>query len=112
MWVKATVGSIVMLANSGAFAGHLTYSQWAALDDGRRAVYMAGVIDRLANLVPATASSKQGMHYQRCVLEGEMTSGQLSDNVLTFARSFPEVQKLSARAALIQYLNRLCGILP
>lgn len=108
---SAIVGVILFLLNSGASAGHLTYSQWAALDDDQRAVYVGSAIKMLTGFAPDIAASKQEMHYRQCVLEGEMTNVQLSNNVLTFGRSFPDVQNLSAQGVLAEYLNRLCGLL-
>lgn len=111
MGIKVAVGAIVMLANSAAHAKYLAYSQWAALDSRRQAIYMAGAVGILTNSAPDATSSEQGIHYRQCLLEGKITNGQLSENVLTFAHSFPDLQKLSARNVLVQYLNRLCGLL-
>jgi len=79
------------------------------MDSVRQAIYVAGAIDMLTDFAPDTAASIRGMHYYQCIREGRINNGQLSDNVLAFARSTPEVQKMSAQAAIIQYLNRLCG---
>lgn len=111
MGIKVAIAAIVTLANSGAHATYLTYSQWAALDNGRQAVYTAGALGMLTDPAPDAASSKQGIRYRQCLLEGKMSNGQLSENVLTFAHSFPDLQKLSAQAVPVQYLNRLCGLL-
>lgn len=111
MRIRAAVGAIVLFANSGAYGGYLTYSQWAASNDNRRAIFLARAIDRLTDVASDAAASKQGKHYRQCILEGAMTNSQLSDNILTFAHSFPDVQKLSAQEVLVQYLNRLCGLL-
>ena len=108
MWAKAAVIGLLLMSSS-AHAGYITYSQWASFEPGRQSIYIAGAFDLLVSYAPDAAAQKRGQHFLRCVMDADMKNGQLSDNVLAFARATPEVQKYSPMAALIRYLNKLCG---
>jgi hypothetical protein len=49
------------------------------------------------------------MHYYHCLKRIKMNNAQLAEGVRAVALNDPELQGLPVQAALIQYLNKLCG---
>jgi hypothetical protein len=93
-----------------AHATFLTYPQWEALSVDSRNAYISGAFDSLEVFgMSGTETGRPGMHYYHCLKRIKMNNAQLAEGVRAVALNDPELQGLPVQAALIQYLNKLCG---
>ena len=85
-----------------AHATFLTCREWDARDRNERETYIAGVFNGLSD-------TPTGMHYYRCVRNKKMIDSELADGVRSTMMDHPELQTQQVQAALLYYLNQLCG---
>ena len=100
----AGFSALIAIAGS-AHAMFLTYSQWDALSPSEQNSYISGVFNGLVGI----SDTPTGMHYYRCVRDKKVKDSQLADGVRAVAMNKPELQALPVQAALLYYLNQLCG---
>jgi hypothetical protein len=93
-----------------ARAQYVTYSEWEALSDINRAMYVGGAYDTLVSTIKP--GEKYQRHYSQCVTGAKMTLSQLSQNVRTYGSTHPKYQGMALSGALIGYLIELCGQAP
>jgi hypothetical protein len=103
---------ILMLVSSAQVHLFFGYSDWERLPAEPRRMYLAGAMDSLLVYVSTDEQRKLSLHYSKCMFEARMSAGQLSDNVVAYAKTRPELQRDTAQAALINYLSALCGKVP
>jgi hypothetical protein len=94
-----------------ASATFLTYSQWAALPDNVRGMYIEGAVDQFTAIVLEgdKIAIRYATHYSNCLGQAKMNSTQLANNVINFVSSHPDLQTGSVPAALMAYLLVACG---
>lgn len=97
----AGVSALLAIAGS-AQAAFLTCREWDALDRNERETYIAGVFNHVSD-------TPTGMHYYRCVRHKKMIDSELADGVRATMVDHPELQTQQVQAALVDYLNQLCG---
>ena len=97
----AGVSALLAIALS-AHAAFLTCREWDARDRNERETYIAGVFNGLSD-------TPTGMHYYRCVRDKTIIDSQLADGVRAAMMDHPELQTQQVQAALLYYLNQLCG---
>jgi hypothetical protein len=97
------------LLMSSALANFYTLQEWSALNPSLRENYIAGAFDSLITVGTGEDSDTVAVHYRNCVKGAHMSLSQLSDNVLRFAKSKPEVQAGPVQTALVRYLISACG---
>jgi hypothetical protein len=85
------------------------FSEWDRLSDLGRSNYIAGAYDSLQLFARDPVAQKIAQHRQNCMKQAGMTIQQLAENARTYAKARPELQGGTAQAALIGYLNALCG---
>ena len=94
--------SALLAPAASAHATLLTCREWAALGLNERETYIAGVFNGVSDTPP-------GMYYYRCVRDRKMMDSELADGVHATITDHPEFQTQQVQAALLDYLNRLCG---
>jgi hypothetical protein len=74
-------------------------------------VYLAGAFDTVVGVEEAEDpwGLKNSLHYRKCVRDSHMTLRQLSQNVIAFAATKPELKDTWVVRALLLYLQTLCG---
>ena len=97
----AGLSALLALAGS-AHAAFLTCREWDARGRNERETYIAGVFNGVSDTPP-------GMYYYRCVRDRKMMDSELADGVHATITDHPEFQTQQVQAALLDYLNRLCG---
>ena len=96
-------GVSALLAITGlAHAMLLTCREWDALGRNERETYIAGVFNSVSD-------APTGMHYYRCVRDKKVMDSELADGVRAAMIDHPELQTQQVQAALLDYLNQLCG---
>jgi hypothetical protein len=88
------------------------YQNWLRLDENARTAYIAGTIDTLSNINFDDAALIAGEHYTVCIQRSKMSAGQLTRNVIEFAKDKPPLHTGNVQSALIQYLIAACGAPP
>ena len=97
----AGLSALLTIAGS-AHATFLTCREWDARDQNERETYIAGVFNGVSD-------TRTGMHYYRCVRNKKMMDSELADGVRATMLDHPELQTQPVQAALLDYLNQLCG---
>ena len=97
----AGLSALLTVAGS-AHAKFLTSREWDALGRNERETYIAGVFNGVSD-------TPTGMHYYRCVRNKKMMDSELADGVRATMMDHPELQTQQVQAALLDYLNQLCG---
>jgi hypothetical protein len=100
--VGATGWSLLLAIAGSAHATFLTCREWGALDRNERETSIAGVFNGVSD-------TPTGMHYYRCVRNKRMLDRELADGVRATMMDHRELQTQQVQAALISYLNQLCG---
>jgi hypothetical protein len=88
---------------------YYNYASWEGLPDGLRKAYIAGAIDSLASWADTASNKKMSEHILSCLKTTNITLTQLGDNLKTYTSVRPKLRPGSVQAALIDYLNALCG---
>jgi hypothetical protein len=103
-----------LVSTSLAYGQFFTYSEWEGLPEELRQVYLAGAFDTVVGIAEAEDpwGLKSSLHYQKCIRDNHMTLRQLSQNVIAFAATKPELQGMLVVQALLLYLQSLCGLVP
>ena len=103
-----------MVSASLAYGQFFTYSQWERLPEEERQVYLAGAFDTVVGVTEAEDpwGLKNSLHYRQCIRDSHMTLKQLSQNVIAFAQTKPELKDTWVVQALLLYLQSLCGLAP
>ena len=73
-----------------------------------RTAYIEGAFDSLTRFVGAK-DANVAAQYAKCITAAKMTGNQLAENVRKFASTRPELQAGTVQAALVSYLNGVCG---
>lgn len=106
LWSRLAVGgakvSVLLVVAGSAHAAFLTCREWDALDRNERETYIAGVFNHVSD-------TPTGMHYYRCVRHRKMLDSELADGVRATMVDHPELRMQQVQAALLDYLNQLCG---
>lgn len=89
-----------------------SYSEWAALPEGLRTIYMSGAFDSLVTFANTPAGARGAMHYRNCVRDAQMTNDQLASNILNYAKDKPALHTKRATVAMLDYLVAACGLPP
>src|ERR1043166_6948016 len=97
------------VANAGQF---YSYSQWEAMDETLRAVYIAGVFDSLLGIVRDRKDLPVTKHYDECISRANMSNGELADHVMAYVKVRRDLREKSVSGALINYLVTFCGAPP
>jgi hypothetical protein len=107
-------GIILLVSTPLAYGQFFTYSEWKRLPEELRQVYLAGAFDTVVGIVEAEDpwGLNGSLHYQKCIRDSHMTLRQLSQNVIAFAATNPELQGMVVVQALLLYLQSLCGLVP
>jgi hypothetical protein len=107
-------GIILSVSTSLAYGQFFTYSQWERLPEEERQVYLAGVFDTVVGVEEPEDpwGLKNSVHYRKCMRDSHMTLRQLSQNVIAFAATKPELKDTWVVRALLLYLQTLCGFVP
>jgi hypothetical protein len=95
-----------------ASANFLTYSQWAALPENVRGMYIVGAVDQFTTIAGGEGDKiaiSYALHYSNCLGRAKMNGAQLANNVINFVSSHPDLQTGSVPAALMAYLLAACG---
>ena len=102
------------MSASLAYGQFFTYSEWERLPEEERQVYLAGAFDTVVGVTEAEDpwGLKTSLHYRKCIRDSHMTLKELSQNVIAFAETKPELQGTWVVAALLLYLQSLCGLAP
>jgi hypothetical protein len=95
-----------------ALAVFYTYSEWATLPAGPRAVYMSGAYDSFTSFADNPIGARGAAHYQACVAKSGMTTGQFATNILNHANGKPALHTKPAVHAMLDYLIAACGLPP
>ena len=108
------VGIILLVSTSLAYGQFFTYSQWERLPQKERQVYLAGAFDTVVGVTEAEDpwGLKTSLHYRKCIRHSHVTLRQLSQNVIAFAATKPELKDTWVVGALLPYLQSLCGLVP
>ena len=107
--MKSTMAAVMLIVlTAPASANFYTLQEWSALSRTLRDNYIAGAFDSMIT-VGSDDSEQVAVHYRNCVKGAKMSLDQLSDNVLRFAKSKPEVQAGPVQTALVRYLISACG---
>ncbi|THD70957.1 MAG: hypothetical protein E7813_06695 [Bradyrhizobium sp.] len=93
-------------------AAYYGYSEWAALPEVSRAIFMSGAFDSLVSFATDADGAAAAKHYAKCVHGAHMTNGQLATNILNYARDKPALHTQLATAAMLDYLIAACGLPP
>ena len=103
-----------MVSASLAYGQFFTYSEWERLPEEERQVYLAGAFDTMVGITEAEDpwGLKTSLHYRKCIRDSRMTLRQLSQNVIAFAATKPELKDTWMVGALRLYLQSLCGLAP
>ena len=103
-----------MVSTSLAYGQFFTYSEWERLPEEERQVYLAGAFDTVVGVAEAEDpwGLKNSLHYRKCIRDNNMTLRQLSQNVIAFAATKPELKDTWVVRALLLCLQRLCGLVP
>jgi hypothetical protein len=77
-------------------------------------VYLAGAFDTVVGVAEADDpwGLKNSLHYRQCIRDSHMTLKLLSQNVIAFAQTKPELKNTWVVQALLLYLQSLCGLAP
>jgi hypothetical protein len=107
-------GIILLVSTSLAYGQFFTYLQWERLPDEQRQLYLAGAFDSVVGVAEAEDpwGLKNSLLYRKCIRDSHMTPRQLSQNVIAFAATKPELQGMWVVQALLLYLQNLCGSVP
>ena len=100
---------VLMALTSPAAANFYTLQEWSQLNRAQRENYIAGAFDSMITVGSGEESEKVALHYRDCVKGARMALSQLTDNVLRFAKSRPDVQTGPVQTALVRYLVSACG---
>jgi len=103
-----------LVSTSLAYGQFFTYSEWERLPEEERQVYLAGAFGTVVAVTEAEDpwGLKKSLHYRQCIRDSHMTLKELSQNVITFAQAKPELRGTWVVAALLLYLQSLCGLAP
>ena len=102
------------MSTSLAYGQFFTYSEWERLPEEKRQVYLAGAFDGVVGVAEAEDpwGLKTSLHYRKRIRGSHMTLRQLSQNVIAFAQTKPELKDTWVVQALLLYLQSLCGLVP
>jgi hypothetical protein len=100
----------IALCVTSARANFISYLQWSALPEDQQSMYMAGAYDSLVTFVSTSEENQIARHRTECLAKSGMTNKQLSQNVLSYATTKPDLQGGSVQKALVRYLLELCGL--
>ena len=106
---------IVVLATAPAHAYYYSYFQWSRLDDGARAIYAAGAFDTMISFQMAMNETGAAQHYSNCTINLKVDSRQLSEGLMAYGMTAPELDKSSSlwvMHAIGYYLAAMCGMPP
>ncbi len=111
--VSYALALVLMSSAASAQVGlFVDYWQWDAMPSDRRVAYIMGAYDTLA-IVPGTDLAKRlSFHRHQCMEREQMTGELLAERVKDYASSRPQLRNEPVQAALIGYLDALCGTLP
>jgi hypothetical protein len=103
-----------LVSTSLACGQFFTYSEWEQLPEEERQVYLAGAFDTVVGITEAEDpwGLKTSLHYRNCIRDSHMTLRQLTQNVIAFGATKPEVKDTWVVGALLLYLQSLCGLVP
>ena len=92
-----------MVSTSLAYGQFFTYSEWERLPEEERQVYLAGAFDAVIGVTEAEDpwGLKTSLHYRKCILGNHMTLKELSQNVIAFAATKPELKDTWVVGALL-----------
>ena len=107
--VSCGTGSRVAYAGNECGAEFVTFAQWVGAPNVFRTPYIEGAFDSLTRFVVAQKDANVATHYAKCMSAGKMTGDQLAENVRKFASRRPELHAGTVQAALVSYLNSMCG---
>lgn len=108
---KFVLGLLLLWWAGPAHAQFFTHAEWARMQTHSRAMYMAGVFDNYIILLAGTDLAAAN-HFNRCVINSQMTTGQLAENVLHFSKANPGLHALPVTSSLVYYLEKVCGPAP
>ena len=108
MYRVALVLGLLMLGTN-AEAEFVTFAQWVGAPNVLRTAYIEGAFDSLTRFVGAQKDANVATHYAKCMSAAKMTGDQLAENVRKFASRRPELHAGTVQAALVSYLNSMCG---
>ena len=102
------------MSTSLAYGQFFTYSEWERLPEEERQVYLAGAFDTVVAVTEAEDpwGLKKSLHYRQCIRDSHMTLKQLSQNMIAFKQTKPELKNTRVVQALLLYLQSLCGLAP
>ena len=103
-----------MVSTSLAYGQFFTYSEWERLPEEKRQVYLAGAFDSVVGVAEAEDpwGLKTSLHYRKCIRDSHLTLRPLSQNVIAFAQTKPELKDTWVVQALLLYLQSVCGLVP
>jgi hypothetical protein len=111
--ISRIIAVLLLLAPLPAVGAYFTYAEWAALSPELRALYMAGTFDTFISTMAAQDDGGSvGRHYASCIKQAAMNVGQLSENILQFASTRPQLQTGTVLQAMADYLIAACGRSP
>ena len=114
--VMLRLGAVLVLSMSlwvePAVAAYYSYSEWAALPEGARAMFMSGAFDSLVSFATDADSVTVSKHYDNCVRDAHISNGQLATNILDYAKDKPKLHTQVAVSAMLDYLIAACGLPP
>jgi hypothetical protein len=105
-------GVLVAFLIAPAEAFFLNYTDWTALPEGSRTMFMTGAFDSLVSFANNEGGAKAADHYEQCIRDAHMSNTQLAANVLNYAKDKPALHTKPATIAMIQYLIAACGLPP
>ena len=97
------------MLGTNAEAEFVTFAQWVGGPNVFRTAYIEGAFDSLTRFVGAPKHANVATHYAKCMSAATMTGDQLAENVRKFASRRPELHGGTVQAALVSYLNSMCG---
>ena len=94
------------MSTSLAYGQFFTYSEWRRLPEELRQVYLAGAFDTVVGIAEAEDpwGLKTSLHYRKCIRHSHVTLRRLSQNVIAFAATKPELQGTWVVQALLLLL--------
>lgn len=93
-----------------ANALYFNYTEWSALPEVSRTMFMTGAFDSLVSFATDAGGEEAAKHYDHCVVSAHMSNGQLATNILNYAKDKPALHTKPATMAMIKYLIAACGL--
>jgi hypothetical protein len=88
------------------------YSEWERMAVDKRVAYMVGAVDAMVVFATNEETRQENLHYYSCVVNSKLTGQQLSDNVQSYVKVHPDLQRPPVQIGLGAYLGQLCGFPP